>query len=136
MDLMAYVPHFSEAPNLELKPVIEHNCEQPEEVDELENQIQGNTLWSKLRRWFLRQRILSRKHPLTRWCVKSTTAVQYEISRHLRGSFGHACLPHVLLRAARGLAQDQRQAEHGVPVRHSDVVLDGLLRLRDESDSP
>ncbi|XP_076684855.1 potassium/sodium hyperpolarization-activated cyclic nucleotide-gated channel 1 [Andrena cerasifolii] len=84
MDLMAYVPHFSKAPKLELKPVIEHNCKQPEEVDELENQIQGNTLVPKLRRWFLRQRILSRKHPLTRWCVKSTTAVQYEISRHLK----------------------------------------------------
>ncbi|KOC70603.1 Potassium/sodium hyperpolarization-activated cyclic nucleotide-gated channel 2 [Habropoda laboriosa] len=45
---------------------------------------QGNKIWTKLSRWFLRQRIVSRKHPLTRWCLKSTTAVNYEISRHLK----------------------------------------------------
>ncbi|XP_017790992.1 PREDICTED: potassium/sodium hyperpolarization-activated cyclic nucleotide-gated channel 1-like [Habropoda laboriosa] len=84
MDLMAYVPHFSEAPNLERIPVIRHICEQPQEQDELMNIRQGNKIWTKLSRWFLRQRIVSRKHPLTRWCLKSTTAVNYEISRHLK----------------------------------------------------
>ncbi|CAK9817140.1 Potassium/sodium hyperpolarization-activated cyclic nucleotide-gated channel 4 [Anthophora plagiata] len=84
MDLMAYVPHFSEAPNVERIPVIEHNCEQPQEQDELMNVKKGNEIWTKFDRWFLRQRIVSKKHPLTRWCLKSTTAVNYEISRHLK----------------------------------------------------
>lgn len=44
----------------------------------------GNTILDKLSRWFLKQRTLSRKHPLTRWCLKSTTAVNYEILRHLK----------------------------------------------------
>lgn len=44
----------------------------------------GNRILDKLSRWFMRQRVLHKKHPLTRWCVKSTTAVNYEISRHLK----------------------------------------------------
>ncbi|XP_076247308.1 potassium/sodium hyperpolarization-activated cyclic nucleotide-gated channel 1 [Calliopsis andreniformis] len=84
MDLMAFVPHFSEAPNVQRTPVIQHVCEQPSETDQLIIEIPGNSLWAKGRRWLLRQRLLSRKHPLTRWCVKSSTAVQYEISRHLQ----------------------------------------------------
>ncbi|XP_076640029.1 potassium/sodium hyperpolarization-activated cyclic nucleotide-gated channel 1 [Colletes latitarsis] len=84
MDLMAYVPHFSDAPNIELTPVIQHVCEQPKEQDELENHIKGNSIRSKVRRWFLRQRVLSRKHPLTRWWLKSTYTVNYEISRHIK----------------------------------------------------
>ncbi|KAF3429792.1 hypothetical protein E2986_01475 [Frieseomelitta varia] len=83
MDLMAYVPHFSEAPNVEHVPVIQHVCEQPQEQDQIRNIIKGDRIWDKLNRWCLKQRILSRRHPLTRWCLKSTTAVNYEISRHL-----------------------------------------------------
>lgn len=44
----------------------------------------GNKLWTRLSRWFWKQRIVSNKHPLTRWCLKSTTAVNYEMSRHLK----------------------------------------------------
>ncbi|XP_076385220.1 potassium/sodium hyperpolarization-activated cyclic nucleotide-gated channel 1 isoform X2 [Megachile rotundata] len=84
MDLMAYVPHFSEAPSAERVPMIEHKCKQPIARDELMDQIKGDTLWSKLQRWFLRQRIVCPKHPLARLCLKSTTAVNYEISRHLK----------------------------------------------------
>ncbi|XP_068968408.1 potassium/sodium hyperpolarization-activated cyclic nucleotide-gated channel 1-like isoform X1 [Bombus flavifrons] len=84
MDLMAYVPHFAEAPSVERAPVIQHICEQPQEEDEIKNIIKGNRIWNKLNRWFLKLRILSRRHPLTRWCLKSTTAVNYEISRHLK----------------------------------------------------
>ncbi|XP_029045711.1 potassium/sodium hyperpolarization-activated cyclic nucleotide-gated channel 1-like [Osmia bicornis bicornis] len=84
MDLMTYVPHFTEAPNTERAPVIEHKCRQPVEQDELMNLIKGNSLWAKLQRWFLRQRIVYPKHPLARLCLKSTTAVNYEISRHLK----------------------------------------------------
>ncbi|XP_076662351.1 potassium/sodium hyperpolarization-activated cyclic nucleotide-gated channel 1 [Halictus rubicundus] len=84
MDLMAYVPHFSEAPNVERSPVLEHVCEQPKEEDLVETVIKGDTLRAKLARWFLRQRILSREHHLTHWSLKSTTAVNYEISRHVK----------------------------------------------------
>ncbi|XP_053979382.1 potassium/sodium hyperpolarization-activated cyclic nucleotide-gated channel 1-like [Hylaeus volcanicus] len=84
MDLMAYVPHFSEAPNVEYAPIIQHICQQPTEQDELENHIKGNSIGPKLQRWFMRQRILSRKHPLTRWWLKSTSTVNYEISRHIK----------------------------------------------------
>ncbi|XP_017891941.1 potassium/sodium hyperpolarization-activated cyclic nucleotide-gated channel 1-like [Ceratina calcarata] len=91
MDLMVYVPHFSEAPKVEHKPVIEHVCEQPQEEDEVKNVKRGNRIWTKLTRWCLRQRILYRKHPLTRWCLKSTTAVNYEISRHLKS---HSLMIH------------------------------------------
>ncbi|XP_076169153.1 potassium/sodium hyperpolarization-activated cyclic nucleotide-gated channel 4 [Ptiloglossa arizonensis] len=83
MELMAYVPYFSEAPNIERVPIIQHICEQPKEQDELDNFIKGNSIRSKIRRWFLRQCILFRKHPLTRWWLKSTSIVNYEISRHL-----------------------------------------------------
>ncbi|XP_015428957.1 PREDICTED: potassium/sodium hyperpolarization-activated cyclic nucleotide-gated channel 1-like [Dufourea novaeangliae] len=84
MDLMAYVPHFSEAPNVESTPVIQHVCEQPSEEDEVENVMPGNSIGARLQRWFLRKRILSRKHHLTHWSLKSTTAVNYEISRHVK----------------------------------------------------
>ncbi|XP_076752308.1 potassium/sodium hyperpolarization-activated cyclic nucleotide-gated channel 2 [Xylocopa sonorina] len=84
MELMAYVPQFSEAPNFECTPIILHVCEQPQPQDEIMNIKPGDQIWTKLSRWCLRQRILSRKHPLTRWCLKSTTAVNYEISRHLK----------------------------------------------------
>ncbi|XP_061936082.1 potassium/sodium hyperpolarization-activated cyclic nucleotide-gated channel 1 isoform X4 [Apis cerana] len=84
MDLMAFVPHFTEAPILEHIPVTEHICEQPKEEDEIMAIRKGNRFLDKLSRWFMRQRVLYKKHPLTRWCVKSTTAVNYEISRHLK----------------------------------------------------
>ncbi|XP_031847872.1 potassium/sodium hyperpolarization-activated cyclic nucleotide-gated channel 2 [Nomia melanderi] len=84
MDLMAYVPHFSEAPNIERTPVIQHVCEQPKEEDHVENAIKGDSLRAKAARWLLRQRILSRKHHLTHWSLKSATAVNYEISRHVK----------------------------------------------------
>ncbi|XP_078038696.1 potassium/sodium hyperpolarization-activated cyclic nucleotide-gated channel 1 [Augochlora pura] len=84
MDLMAYVPHFSEAPNVERAPVLEHVCEQPKEEDYVETVIKGDSVRAKLSRWLLRQRILSRRHHLTHWSLKSTTAVNYEISRHVK----------------------------------------------------
>ncbi|KOX78249.1 Potassium/sodium hyperpolarization-activated cyclic nucleotide-gated channel 4 [Melipona quadrifasciata] len=97
MDLMAYVPHFSEAPNVEHAPVIQHVCEQQQEQDPIRNIIKGNRIWDKLNRWCLKQRILSKRHPLTRWCLKSTTAVNYEISRHLE-SYRYMIHPFSLFR--------------------------------------
>ncbi|XP_033331494.2 potassium/sodium hyperpolarization-activated cyclic nucleotide-gated channel 1 [Megalopta genalis] len=84
MDLMAYVPHFSEAPHVERAPVLEHVCEQQKEEDYVETAIKGDSVRAKLARWFLRQRILSQRHHLTHWSLKSTTAVNYEISRHVK----------------------------------------------------
>ncbi|XP_076281474.1 potassium/sodium hyperpolarization-activated cyclic nucleotide-gated channel 1 [Lasioglossum baleicum] len=84
MDLMAYVPHFSEAPNVERSPVLQHVCEQPKEDDHVEDIIKGNSVRAKVARWFLRKRILSREHHLTHWSLKSTTAVNYEIARHVK----------------------------------------------------
>lgn len=81
---MAFVPHFTEVPILEHVPVTKHKCEQPKEEDEIMAIRKGNRILDKLSRWFMRQRVLHKKHPLTRWCVKSTTAVNYEISRHLK----------------------------------------------------
>ncbi|XP_018314248.1 potassium/sodium hyperpolarization-activated cyclic nucleotide-gated channel 2 [Mycetomoellerius zeteki] len=45
--------------------------------------IPGTSLWSRLRRWFLGTRIASRKHSFTQFFLKSTQAIDYEISRHL-----------------------------------------------------
>ncbi|KAG7199316.1 hypothetical protein KM043_018166 [Ampulex compressa] len=84
MDLMAFVPNFTTSPNIQQIPTIEHNCEVPPEADEIEQFLKGTSSMSKVRRWFLRNRVLSRKHPLTRWCLKSLTAAKYEINRHLK----------------------------------------------------
>ncbi|KYM79373.1 Potassium/sodium hyperpolarization-activated cyclic nucleotide-gated channel 1 [Atta colombica] len=46
--------------------------------------IPGTSLWSKLRRWFLGIRIASRKHPYTQYFLKSTQAIDYEISQHFK----------------------------------------------------
>lgn len=64
-------------------PRLEHVCKMPPKEDPLKKMIPGRTTWSRLRRWFLGTRIASRKHPLTRWCLKSTRAIDYEILRHL-----------------------------------------------------
>ncbi|XP_014473811.1 PREDICTED: potassium/sodium hyperpolarization-activated cyclic nucleotide-gated channel 1-like [Dinoponera quadriceps] len=64
-------------------PRVEHVCKMPKEEDPLTTLIPGTSVWSRLRRWFLRTRIVSRRHPFTRWCVKSNKAFRYDISRHI-----------------------------------------------------
>lgn len=63
---------------------MEHVCKMPPKEDSLTKIIPGNSLWSRLRRWFLSMRIVSRKHPFAQYCLKSTQAIDYEISRHLK----------------------------------------------------
>ncbi|XP_071648937.1 potassium/sodium hyperpolarization-activated cyclic nucleotide-gated channel 1 [Temnothorax longispinosus] len=84
MDLMALVPDFTTAPRIQREPRVEHVCEMPPKEDLLLKIIPESSSWSRLRRWFLSTRIASRKHPLTLYCLKSTQAIDYEISRHLK----------------------------------------------------
>ncbi|TGZ32316.1 Potassium/sodium hyperpolarization-activated cyclic nucleotide-gated channel 4 [Temnothorax longispinosus] len=84
MDLMALVPDFTTAPRIQREPRVEHVCEMPPKEDLLLKIIPESSPWSRLRRWFLSTRIASRKHPLTLYCLKSTQAIDYEISRHLK----------------------------------------------------
>ena len=66
------------------EPRVEHVCEVSPKEDPLMRTIPGSSAWSRLRRWFLGTRITSRRHPFTLWCLKSTRAIDYEISRHLK----------------------------------------------------
>ncbi|XP_011157224.2 potassium/sodium hyperpolarization-activated cyclic nucleotide-gated channel 2 [Solenopsis invicta] len=84
MDLMVFVPDFTNIPIIQHEPRVVHICETPPKVDLLMKTIPGSSLWSRLRRWFLGTRIASRKHLFTQYCLKSSHAIDYEISRHLK----------------------------------------------------
>ncbi|XP_011874430.1 PREDICTED: potassium/sodium hyperpolarization-activated cyclic nucleotide-gated channel 1-like [Vollenhovia emeryi] len=84
MDLMALIPDFTTTPIIQHEPHLEHVCEMPPKEDSLMKIIPGISPWSRLRRWFFSTLIVSQKHPFTRYCLKSTQAIDYEISRHLK----------------------------------------------------
>ncbi|KAM0728266.1 Potassium/sodium hyperpolarization-activated cyclic nucleotide-gated channel 2 [Formica fusca] len=84
MDLMAFVPYSMTAPTVQHEPRVEHVCEVSPKEDPLTRTIPGSSAWSRIRRWFLGTRITSPLHPFTRWCLKSTRAIDYEISHHLK----------------------------------------------------
>ncbi|XP_050461211.1 potassium/sodium hyperpolarization-activated cyclic nucleotide-gated channel 1-like isoform X3 [Cataglyphis hispanica] len=84
MDLMAFVPYSMTAPTVQHEPNVEHVCEELPKEDPLMRMIPGYSPWARIRRWFLGTRITSQLHPFTRWCLKSTQAIDYEISHHLK----------------------------------------------------
>ncbi|XP_011149636.1 potassium/sodium hyperpolarization-activated cyclic nucleotide-gated channel 1 [Harpegnathos saltator] len=84
MELMTLVPDFKIVPNTRHSPCVKHICEVPTEEDPLTTLIPGRTAWPILRRWILSTRIASRRHPFTRWYLKSSKAFYYEISRHIQ----------------------------------------------------
>ncbi|XP_066599460.1 potassium/sodium hyperpolarization-activated cyclic nucleotide-gated channel 2-like [Prorops nasuta] len=86
MDLFAYVPTESDSePYNDNEPIIVHNCKQSVFEDEVTSFLKEKSWLQKfLSDWFLRVIILSKIHPLTRFCLKSERAINYEIIRHLR----------------------------------------------------
>ncbi|KAL6266965.1 hypothetical protein P5V15_000049 [Pogonomyrmex californicus] len=83
MDLMAFVPDLTTVPDIQREPRLEHVCEVSPKEDLLMKMIPGSSPWSKLQRWFLSTRIISREHPFALYRIKSTQAIDFEISRHL-----------------------------------------------------
>ncbi|XP_008214952.1 potassium/sodium hyperpolarization-activated cyclic nucleotide-gated channel 4-like [Nasonia vitripennis] len=83
MDLMGLVPNW-ESDRDKRSPKIVHDCREPPDEDEVDNLIKGNDLFSRFSRWVARKRILSTNHYYAQACLKSSTAVKFEISRHLQ----------------------------------------------------
>ncbi|OXU25981.1 hypothetical protein TSAR_004105 [Trichomalopsis sarcophagae] len=83
MDLMGLVPNW-ESDHDKGGPKIVHDCREPPDEDEVDNLIKGNDLFSRFSRWVTRKRILSTNHYYAKACLKSSTAVKFEISRHLQ----------------------------------------------------
>lgn len=73
-------------------PRVEHVCEVPTKEDPLIRIIPGSSVWSRLKRWLLGMRIVSRRHPFTGWYLKSNQTIDYEIYRHLK-SYPYMCHP-------------------------------------------
>lgn len=72
--------------------------------------IPGSSPWSRLRRWFLNTRIVSRKHPFTHYCLKSTQAIDYEINRHLN-SYPYMIHPFSSFRSVTNFFPQKLQTE-------------------------
>ncbi|XP_014218369.1 potassium/sodium hyperpolarization-activated cyclic nucleotide-gated channel 1-like [Copidosoma floridanum] len=82
MDLMALVPDFE--PQNKREPVVKHDCEVEPEEDVVKAYAGDSGYYGHVRRWLVRQRILSTTHYYAQTCLKSTTAVRREMSQHLR----------------------------------------------------
>ncbi|KAK0172605.1 hypothetical protein PV328_005903 [Microctonus aethiopoides] len=60
-----------------------HECQLQSKADDMEIFIPGNEFGSRIKRWIIRQCILSRKHPFAKNCIKSTAGINNEIHRHI-----------------------------------------------------
>ncbi|KAJ8674391.1 hypothetical protein QAD02_005653 [Eretmocerus hayati] len=79
MDLMGLVP-YKKSDGDRPEPVTTHKCRQPPPEDEVDKAMIGRSAFV---RWLTHQRILAKSHYYAQTCLKSKSAINFEISQHL-----------------------------------------------------